>query len=378
MPQSPIMKHLTLLTLPLLVAAAPAPLDKRQMTGMTGKMGGAGAAFSILTGLWQVPAGNPQVPLSTKALVADIDTKAKRELLLWGPFILPAKNATHGRGVGIKLDPNSDAFGAKLSGLCKDCTVLFAEADIANKDGSRADVGTGIYTHHIIMVDYGRKMIDNPVLPHCGTTGATGISPTTAQWLQNNLMPKASVFIGGGGSGGSGGQFAVKGSDVKSGFHIAEKDSMLFTTELVNYDNWDKEIYLRLDYEYLTGKPQGYLDVGIGAIDVDGCTASLEFHPPSDRAITIKSPVWEVIADGYLVRITPHLHDGGVDAKIFLNGEHVCTSNAIYGTSEGTREIDGKKWETISGYTPCSNAIKIKKGDRLTMTSDYDLTKYTL
>ena len=37
-----------------------------------------------------------------------------------------------------------------------------------------------------------------------------------------------------------------------------------------------------------------------------------------------------------------------------------------------------KKWETITSYSPCADPVKIKKGDKLSMDSNYDLTKHTL
>ena len=40
--------------------------------------------------------------------------------------------------------------------------------------------------------------------------------------------------------------------------------------------------------------------------------------------------------------------------------------------------LDGKKWETITQYTPCEKAIPIKKNDSIYITSEYDLTKHRL
>lgn len=37
-----------------------------------------------------------------------------------------------------------------------------------------------------------------------------------------------------------------------------------------------------------------------------------------------------------------------------------------------------EKWETIQSYSPCGEAVKIKKGDKLSMDSNYDLTKHKL
>ena len=50
---------------------------------------------------------------------------------------------------------------------------------------------------------------------------------------------------------------------------------------------------------------------------------------------------------------------------------------ANYG-GDGQVEVDGKKWETISSYTPCNDPIKVAKGDKVVLSSLYDLTKHRL
>jgi hypothetical protein len=73
-----------------------------------------------------------------------------------------------------------------------------------------------------------------------------------------------------------------------------------------------------------------------------------------------------------------HSHDGGLYVKVFNNGKLVCDSEAVYGGGEGGTTIDGQTWETITSYTPCLGPVPIRKGDVLTMTSEYDLTKHRL
>ena len=61
-----------------------------------------------------------------------------------------------------------------------------------------------------------------------------------------------------------------------------------------------------------------------------------------------------------------------------FSGNEVCEAKAIYGVDDGAVAIDGKKWETISAYSPCEKAIPFKKGDKVSMSAEYDLTKYRL
>lgn len=67
------------------------------------------------------------------------------------------------QGIQFKLDSNSDLIKAPLGGLCKDCIVLFTQADVSDKDGNKLDLAnSGIYSHHILGTDYGRKMVPPP------------------------------------------------------------------------------------------------------------------------------------------------------------------------------------------------------------------------
>ena len=147
----------------------------------------------------------------------------------------------------------------------------------------------------------------------------SGQSPSSS-WLEN-LIPAVSVFLGGGGSAGSGSQFAAKYGNVTSGVYIGSSDKFQFTSEIVNYDPKEKEIYLTVDFEWVPGKVPGLLDVGMGALSVDDCFNPIgSFVPPKDKPITYKGAEWTVTQPGYFVDFTPHLHDGGVNIKIILNG----------------------------------------------------------
>jgi hypothetical protein len=137
-------------------------------------------------------------------------------------------------------------------------------------------------------------------------------------WMMN-LMPKLSVFVGGGGSIGSSSVFAIKNSQFKSGAYVGQSDSFLYTSEVVNYDPVDKEVYLTLDFEWLPKKTKGLLNTGMGFLGLN-CT-SFAFQPPKDKLATYSGVDWTALDDGYFVDFMPHLHDGGVNIKVYLNGE---------------------------------------------------------
>jgi hypothetical protein len=62
-----------------------------------------------------------------------------------------------------------------------------------------------------------------------------------------------------------------------------------------------------------------------------------------DKPIKYESPPWSITANGYLLDLKPHLHDGGVNMTIYVNGKNVCSSKAIYGGTDGGFAINEQK-----------------------------------
>jgi Stress up-regulated Nod 19 len=91
--------------------------------------------------------------------------------------------------------------------------------------------------------------------------------------------------------------------------------------------------------------------------------------------VSFSSPSWGFRADA---SSEGHLHDGGVAVDFSINGEYVCSSNALYGGEGFTTHVDGQKWETIAGMTLCPGPIKIKDGDYMVINSRYDQTVHPL
>jgi hypothetical protein len=72
--------------------------------------------------------------------------------------------------------------------------------------------------------------------------------------------------------------YASKNSQLKSGFWISKTDQMNMMSEVINYDQFEKDIYVSLDYEYLPNfqsRPTEYYDVGFGSINVSPCSSSM-------------------------------------------------------------------------------------------------------
>jgi len=309
-----------------------------------------------------------KAPIKFQKSTPEIEEKATREIIRWGPFTLQPSNGTHeNSGALPKLDPNSDTVNTPVSGICNDCTALYAQARITMEDGSPAGISTGVYEHHVLILDSGRKPIPGPV------PGLRGVSMAR--------IPMSS-FVGQGSEGGAN-IFAVKNSPIKTGFLIGKDDKFIISAELVNYKPKPTNIYLELEYEYLPGHPAGYIDAVTFALNLQNTTLSsngnpgnIGFKPPTDRAHTYASIEFPVTKPGYILYMYPHLHDGGVNIQYYVNDKAACTSEAVYGGGKNEVTVGTEKWETIRSYTPCDKPVEIKAGDKLRFTALYDLTKH--
>lgn len=241
--------------------------------------------------------GNSMQPILRQKLEPQIDSTATREMLVFGPYkMLSSKAPSHpskGMAGGIKLDPNSDTQANLLGGICKECMVLAAKMETSDQTGKKVGITEGIYTHHFITIDMGRNQVPNPVKSTCPPKGglmglmssnaATPAKPAGHSHGRRQLPDIAksglfgagmSVFVGKGNEAGRS-VFAASNSTIKSGFYVSGKDKMYMTAELVNYEPQDRDVFVMLDYEYISSpdgkRPADYMDVGQGSIAVDGC-----------------------------------------------------------------------------------------------------------
>lgn len=194
------------------------------------------------------------------------------------------------------MDKASDIVDVHMAGFCKDCMVLRAGASISDKDGNRLGIKDSVYVHHIILTDVGRTPVSPPTERVTCPTGPGGgltlITPKGSEnkdqghagghskrWPQisglTSLLGPTSVFIGKGNEADDV-LYAAPKSNVKSGYWISKNDKMAGQAEVINYKTTAQEVYLAIDMEYLPSngtRPEGYMDVGQGLINVDACTS---------------------------------------------------------------------------------------------------------
>jgi len=171
-----------------------------------------------------------------------------------------------------------------------------------------------------------------------------------------------------------------------SGFHLNKGDTFLANAQLVNYNKEPKKVYVYYDMEWVPGiVGQDLKGTLISVTQCGNPTIKLSSSGPTNTT----SGKFYFMEDGNILGARAHLHDGGVKVDMFINDKFACASNAVYGEKEETNEMGGHSHgdkgrekgpsiKTINSMTPCVGPIAVKKGDSLSMTVEYDLSKHPL
>ena len=367
---------------------------KRQSNPLAGLMGSLGGSL-----------GSASKPSKILSLTPEINNLAKRDRIIWGPFdfaaanvsvsflispfplltpispflysflketqlTTPQKSTTKKPAVpGMQMDPNGQVLMKRLSGFCSDCNVVHGSAFIANADGSRVDVKDGAYLHHLLVLSTQKR-----VGSYYNCSRSDSADSATPGF-------PSSYFLGSG-VDQSEYYFTTPDGKYNSGYYIGKNEQFLMQTEIVNYSPKPQKWYIAADVEYTAGRPEGAEDVSVTDFNVVSCSGFLEagYHPPNGEAKFAKtSPKFIMSRDGTILHAMGHLHDGGTNIQLLLNGKLVCDSVATYGGPRGTfLNGDGSKWETISSMSSCRDPIRVKKGDVMTLVSVYDTDLHPL
>jgi hypothetical protein len=287
-----------------------------------------------------------------------------------------------------------------ISSICTDCVTLMGALTLEYPDGSLANVSTGVYNHHVIVLNLGKTQH----MMVCPGASVPRVPSTPGLFL-------------GGASDDTVALFTPNNKAVKTG----PNDTLILVAEVMNYRPQRQDIYIVAEAEWIQGSPQGYLDTITLPISVGSCN-SAEFMITQDR-YNQSSGDWIVPADGYIITmrkyhdhtdlmssgrytiltddIEGHLHDGGDLVVAELNDKVICKSMATYSKVSGSgghahgdsgmrkakrRARDLHNWErrdevgleSISHMEKCTEVVPIKKGDKLRVTAYFDLVKHPL
>ncbi|KAE9982516.1 hypothetical protein EG328_010798 [Venturia inaequalis] len=253
------------------------------------------------------------------------------------------------------MDPNGLGLVKRLStGFCKDCTVLSGKVDVVFPNGTKAGINNGVYLHHAVTMDMTKAV--PTFVKGCG-----------------GIAGSFSPFIGGAVDGFTQ-YFTTEDGAYDSGFHL-DQDTLVMQAEMVNYNKEPQEIYVQMDVEYMPDKVgNDAMQFTLAATECSSLTQS--FRPPKNAVGEIKSADYPITADGDFIAARGHMHDSGTYVSMSINGNVVCQSNATYGGAGSSTIVDGKEWQTITKMSTCAGPIPVKKGDNVVIAAGYDTEKH--
>jgi hypothetical protein len=304
-------------------------------------------------------------PVKVESFPPILLQSSKRIRHYFGPLqLLGTQERTKAKSAqGTKITSEGIVFDRRLTGLCTNCMVLAAKADIYFLNGTRATISHGIYNHHLLVLDQNKH-----ILPWYLCPGQTDLGASKSGGFMITGVAEATNY------------YSAPNSTVKAGYWLGSgQNKFLLNAELVNYRTESVPVYVSTEIEYVDGWPKGYMDATMSLLSVTGCKGpSFEVTHDLTR-YNITGPKTTIPKDGYIVASTGHVHNGGTNIFLTLNGKVVCNSRAVYGGDENHAIApNGKIWDTIHTMTECNEPIQVKAGDTVSTIAVYDTTAHPL
>jgi hypothetical protein len=266
-------------------------------------------------------------------------------------------------GNGFSFDPSGTGYLYSVSSdFPTDITLLESRNSVV-ENGQEIDRKNGLYNHHNVFIDMSRS---SPPFLGCGDGTAFSSIPVS--------------IISGGAADQTFNRYTSTDGSFKSGMYISKGAPIIQMIDIVNYSNDTKTVYTVTEMEFLPGKQPDFLKSGTAGIDFGMCSGKsgmFVYAPKGQSKFTFTGKDLTVEKAGYLLNVRGHMHDGGQDMVVKINGEEVCTSKAEYGGAghEGVG-ADGKAYTSIRGMTTCDTPIKLKKGDKLSVAANFDMEQH--
>jgi len=273
------------------------------------------------------------------------------------------------------MDPKSDIIIRTLQGIPSNAAILSGRLDAVMADGSKADISTGIYIHHLLVADVGKKNAPFAMCPngHNQALFSTWISSHVVESVGAGLIQSGNDQVG------APNIYAATKGDKKAAFMTGWDDTFLMEAEIVNYNQENTTIYMIMETEFLPEKPKDYLDTSTILFSATGCGMPGYQPPKGAKQYNFTSDGFTMNNDGWIINSRGHLHDGGTAMQMVMNGKVICESTPTYGgSSGGVKAPNGKEWQTITGMSRCEDPVPFRKGDIVKLVSIYDTDLHPL
>jgi len=214
------------------------------------------------------------------------------------------------------------------------CILLGMNADLEYADGTNANIGNGMWLHHMVLFNSGPNRFD----PTC-------VGKSSLPHLLISSSPEKSERLMASGNERTHTSFnSPLAPNDKLGYFLNPEDKFSFIVDFMNENKEEKVVYMTMLYDYIEGRPEGFSNFRSIWLDVAQCGTS-EIKPPKDSGSFTVSQEWVANLNADILGAGGHLHDGGTHLTLEVDGKPVCDSVATYGVisdkNNGTKSTGG-------------------------------------
>jgi len=242
---------------------------------------------------------------------------SKSVKIRYGPFTIRGGGANGGEGM-IWNQPTPTILKP-----CSDCMIVGMNAGLEYPDGRDANTDTGLWLHHMVLFNIGSGAWDATCtvfgLPHM----IVGTLPASSERIFSSGNERTTIFFNP--------QWL---NHTNVGYPVYSKDRFGLITDLMNMNPGAKTVYLTMYYDYVEGHPAHFQEVKPVWFDVAQCGISEVGGRTAGAKFDISATPWRANFEGEVLQAGGHLHDGGTEIRLQVDGKNVCTSTPTYGSDQ--------------------------------------------
>lgn len=226
-----------------------------------------------------------------------------------------------------------------LTSPCSNCYVTGIQIDMVFADGRSANLDSGIMLHHLVLIQ--------PGLPDTTCGASTPLGALGQRFFASGNERTPGVLPPG------------------FGYHLGS-GPLLAVFDIMNMSSSLQVVWLAATVSWLPDTSPGIKPVTPVWLDENNCSTSTYTIP---AGLTNRVWTWTSTITGRVVTAGGHVHDGGVETMLTdqTTGQHVCTSQAGYGTKPAYMG-------SVESMTTCSHDRigTVRAGDVLALDTSYN------
>jgi hypothetical protein len=232
---------------------------------------------------------------------------------------------------------------------CIDCYLVRTQVELQYLNGTSANFNNGAALHHFMQFTIGES---DPICPSNAGNLFLVSGNERNIWELNSNGPY--------------------------GYYVGSTGNWVTAPAIMNVAEEPSDLQIQVTYEWIPANStqgQQYRNVellwvnigdpcGDGMIPMGSVKTGVQKFTSAGMTAPLGGPI--IAAEG-------HLHDGGVNTTLFINGNTACTSTQLYDSLPGFTDRSGGMHTT--GSSGCEEIGPITKGDQLHIEAAYDLDK---